>query len=473
MSKWLLRGLYFVMLLGIVASMPWAMRLYEPIEKNNKAVQALELKQYDQAIEYLSQAREAKPDDAVIRRNLAVAYNSKALELDGKGKEEEAIAYYQRALELEPQNLTVMRNLVATLNNLAVARSKAHQFLEAQNFFEQANKWLEKLRDETLERSVKDNYAALLTVWGAELLKANKNAAAAEAFRQAISLNPKNSAAMIYLGDIAYDVNDYEAAKQFYSAARQLDKEHASYLESRLDMIEKESKVENLFRELTDRQGHFRVQYVPYTEGVRIQDVLAMLEDAHDSLAETLGLRPTRTVNVKIYRAQDFYRVSALPDWATGIYDGKMRLKAEDMQNTPAQVRDLLFHEYTHALLAMNIRKSVPAWFHEGLAQLMEPRFLQNEREQQRVRAALTDGRVSFDALRESFREIHSKADAEQAYLLSKYFLASLRQRYGQEKLREWLRHMAADEDFDDAFEKVFGVPLKKVQDRWIAEQLN
>jgi tetratricopeptide (TPR) repeat protein len=472
MSKWLLRSFYLLALLALVGSMPLAMRIYEPIEKNNKALQALDQKQYDRAIEYLSEARQAKPDDNVIRHNLAVAYNAKAIELEQKGREDEALTCYERALELEPDNRVMLRNLVATLNNMAVSRSKSRQFLDAQRFFEHAGKWLDELKDDEMAQSVRTNYAGLLTVWAAELLKANNTKAAAETFRQALALNPKNAVAMIYLGDIAYDVNDYETAKSFYSAARPLDKDNNAYLDSRLAMIAKEEKVENLFRETMDRKGHFRVQFVPYSEGVAIQDVLAMLDDAHDTLAQTLGLTPTRSVNVKIYRAEDFYRVSALPDWASGIYDGKMRLKVEDMQNTPAQVRDLLFHEYTHALLAMNIRQQVPAWFHEGLAQLMEPQFAQSEREQKRVRAALTDGKLTFQALRESFRDFHTKAEAEQAYLLSKYFLASLRQRYGAAKLREWLARMANDDKFEDAFEKVYGLPLQKAQDQWIAAQV-
>ncbi len=474
MSKWLLRGLYVVLLAAIVASMPLAMRMYEPIQKNNKAIEALEQKQYDRAIEYLSQAREAKPEDPVIRRNLAVAYNSKALDLEQNGKEQEAIAFYERALAIEPDNAIVVRNLVATLNNLGVAHSKSREFLKAQQFFEQAAKWIDKLQDESISQSVRMNYAGLLTVWGAELLKANNLESAADTFRQALALNPKNAVAMIYLGDIAYDVNDYDTAKQFYSAARGIDKEHADYLDSRLSMIEKESKVEPFLREITDRRKRFRVQFVPYSEGVSIQDVLAMLDDAHDALAETLGLHPTRSVNVKIYRAEDFYRISALPGWATGIYDGKMRLKAEDMQNTPAQVRDLLYHEYTHALLAMNIRQSLPAWFHEGLAQLMEPQFSQNEREQKRMRAVLANGDLSFETLRDSFRDFRSKAEAEQAYLLSKYFLAYLRQRYGADKLRQWLVYLASnsDETFEKGFEKVYGTSLKKVQEQWIAQQV-
>ncbi len=472
MGKWILRGLYLVGIAGVVAALPLALQWYEPIEKNNQALQALEQKQYDRAIDYLSQARQAKPHDPVIRHNLAVAYNAKAIALEQEGKEEDAIEYYERALELDPKNPTLVHNLVATLNNLAVSRSKTHEFVQAQRFFEQALRWMKELPDETVEQNVRKNYSGLLALWGAELLKANKVSEAAEAFRQALALNARNAAAMIYLGDIAYEVNDYTTARAFYSAARPLDKDNASYLETRLAMIEKEEPLEKELREITDRKGRFRLQYVPYSSGVRIQDVLTLLGEASDTLGRTLGLRSTRPINVKIYRAADFYRISSLPAWASGIYDGKMRLRVEDLDNDPAQVRDLLYHEYTHALLASNIRQPLPAWFHEGLAQLMEPQFAQSEREQKRVRTALADGRISFESLRKSFRDIPSKLEAEQAYLLSKYFLAELRQRHGEDKLRQWLALMTADENFEESFEQVYGLALEKAQEQWIAQQL-
>jgi len=474
MNKWLLRSVYIIIVCATLFALPMAKRLYEPIQQNNLAVQALEQKQYDRAIEYLSQARQAKPDDSVIQRNLAVAYNSKALELEQQGKELEAITYYKKSLSLDPSNPIVTRNLVASLNNLAVTRSKAKEFLEAQKLFEEACSRLETLHDDTIVSNVRSNYAGLLTVWGYELLRHNKPQEAADAFRQALKLNKNNAVAMIYLGDIAYDLNDYDTARSFYSAARALDSENASYLDSRLTMIEKEAKLENLFRSFKDPLNRFRLQYVPYSGGVEVSQVLAMLNEAMESVGQQLGLYPNRSVNVKIYRSQDFFKVSALPEWATGIYDGKMRLKVEDMQNAPSQVRDLLFHEYTHAVLAMNIRHPLPAWFHEGMAQLMEPQFSQSIREQRRVHAALADRQVTFESLQESFKDIRSKEEAENAYLLSKYFLASLKQKYGDKKLREWLALMAQqDEKFESAFEKVYGVSLKKAQDSWIREQLD
>jgi hypothetical protein len=149
-----------------------------------------------------------------------------------------------------------------------------------------------------------------------------------------------------------------------------------------------------------------------------------------------------------------------------------MRLKVEDVQSGPAQVRDLLFHEYTHAVLAMNVKQQVPAWFHEGIAQLMEPQFSENPREQSQMRDALARKELSFETLKDSFKELGSRQDAENAYLLSKYFLANLNRRHGREKLREWVGRLAKEEKFDEAFEKVYGVKLDTAQVNWIRAQV-
>jgi hypothetical protein len=55
---------------------------------------------------------------------------------------------------------------------------------------------------------------------------------------------------------------------------------------------------------------------------------------------------------------------------------------------------------------------------------------------------------------------------------MSKYFLSYLNRRYGAEKLREWIQHLGNEEAFADAFQKVYGEPLKDVQAEWIRAQL-
>jgi len=472
MNRWLLISLNILMLGVVLAAVPYAMQNRKPFQENNRAVEALNARRYDEAIVLLKGAVSSNPDNVTFRRNLVAAYNSKALQLGKDGRDTEALTMYERALELEPQDETLVRNYVSSLNNLAVEQSNEKQFTEAQQFFERAVAMLGKLGDSKARDDIRHNYSALLTLWGAELMKRNQTNEAKLAFKQSLDLETSNAVAHVYMGDLGYEGNDYQLAKKHYAAALPLDKENHDYLSNRLQMIEDEQQVEASFKQLRDPKGRFLIQYVEYSNGVPVADLLNILNEAYDIIGKELGVYPARTVNVKIYQPKDFSKISKLPEWAIGIFDGKMRLKVDEIRSGRNQVRDLLFHEYTHAVLAMNVKQRVPAWFHEGVAQLMEPQFKENPREQAQMRDALAHNRVDFESLQNSFKEITSKGDAENAYLLSKYFLAYLNRRFGTEKLTTWVKTMTAEEPFDKAFEKVYGVSMSEAQKSWIKSQV-
>lgn len=473
MSRWLLNLLSVALVASILAAVPLAYRAYEPVHKNNRAVEAMREHKYDEAIALLSEAMLGSPDNKVFRDNLVAAYNSKAIELEKGEHDDEALAWYEKGLEIAPGNQTLLQNYITTLNNLAVHHSNERRFTESQSLFERAGKRLSTVSDEAMRTDIQRNYSSLLALWGAELMKRDQYDHARTAFDQSLQLNGENPTAAIYLGDLFYEADNYDEARRHYALAMKHDKENATYLQGRLDMIEDEAKVQGLFRKAEDRKGRFVLQHVPYTNGTPVTEILEMLDEAYEQVGRKLGIYPARRVNVKVYEGRDFYKISRLPEWAIGIFDGKLRLRLEDIQSAPAQVRDLLFHEYTHAVLAMNVKQHVPAWFHEGLAQLMEPQFAENSREQTQMRAALARKKLSFEVLKDSFRELDSRQDAENAYLLSKYFLASLNRQHGEQKLTRWIAEMASsDLKFEDAFARVYGEPLDKAQDAWIKSQL-
>lgn len=452
-------------------ALPYAVKVYRPADHNNRAVEALDARRYDQAIGLLDKAMAGSPGNTTFRQNLLLAYNAKAVEMDQAGQVEEAAGFYEKALALGPVEKPVLRNFVSSLNNRAVAKSTERDFPGSQKLFEAALEHLPALEDTSVTVEVQRNYSSLLTLWGGELMKRNQIAEARKAFEDSLGLRPDNAVANIYLGDLRYESNDYVPARGHYAAALAADTQNKDYLVNRLQMIDDEAKVEDKFRQTSDPDNHFVIQYVPYATGIPIDEVARLLGEAYKGVGRDLGLFPPRPVNVKVYESADFYRISKLPEWAIGLFDGKIRLKVEDLRSAPSQVRDLLFHEYTHAVLAMNVKQRVPAWFHEGLAQLMEPQFNESRREQAQMRDALATGKLDFAGLSESFRELSSKDDAESAYLLSKYFLIYLKRRHGPQKLVDWVRRMAAEEKFEDAFATVYGTPLSEAQSAWIKTQ--
>lgn len=470
MNRWLWIVVNVLVLGVVLAAIPYGLQARKPFEQNNKGVQALEEKRYDEAIVLLKGAVQSSPDNKDFRRNLLAAYNSKAVNLGKDGQDAEAVEFYEKALEMEPQDQVLLRNYISALNNLGVEKSNLQDFPASQQYFEKATTGLGRLADAKVRDEIRHNYSALLTLWGAELMKRNQTKEAKVSFAQALELDLKNPVAHVYLGDLGYEANDYPLSKKHYAAALPLDNDNKDYLANRLQMIDDESTVEAQFKQVTDANGRFLIQHVEYSNGTSVKEVLEMLTQAYDQIGKDLGIYPARTVNVKIYTPQDFSKISKLPEWAIGIFDGKMRLKVDEVQSAPSQVRDLLFHEYTHAVLAMNVKQKVPAWFHEGMAQLMEPQFKESPREQAQMREALARNQLDFASLQNSFKDIESKGAAENAYLLSKYFLAFLNRKHGHDKLTAWIKRMAADEKFEDAFKSVYGNSLDDAQKAWIKQ---
>lgn len=472
MNRWLLIALNIALLGLVLAAIPMLLNSREPYEANTRGVQALQAKQYDEAITLLSGAVKSRPKNPDFRHNLLAAYNSKALHMADAGKANEALEAYEQALAMAPTDQVLLKNYISTLNNLGVDESNERQFVAAQQYFEKASQALPKLADGLVKSSIRENYSALLTLWGTELMKRNQVSDSRHSLKQAVQLDPQNGVAHVSLGDLAYEANDYPNAARHYAAALPVSDENKDYLTNRLQMIQDESKLEGGFHQVRDDNGRFLLQYVNYGGGTTVTRVLQMLNEAYEIIGRDLGVYPARAVNVKVYTQDDFIKVAKLPEWAIGIFDGKMRLRVDELQSAPALVRDLLFHEYTHAVLAMNVKQEVPAWFHEGIAQLMEPQFRENSREQEQIRIAITRHQINFQDVEESFKEITNKGTAENAYLLSKYFLTHLNRKYGHEKLREWVTRLTKDEKFTEAFENVYRVKLNETQENWINSQV-
>ena len=456
----------------ILAAIPMMLHHRQPFEQNARGVDALNAKHYDEAISYLRSATERSPGNADFKHNLLAAYNSKAINLAENGETTQSLDFYEKALTLSPDDQALLKNYISTLNNLAVDFSNKRRFVPAQKYFERASQPMGRLHDPATRDEIRRNYSALLTLWGSELMKHNQVATARTSLQQALDLDTRNAVAHVTLGDLAYENNDYKLATEQYSAALPLDAQNKDYLQNRIQMMQEESKLEPFFKQLKDPKGRFYLQYVAYSGGTTVGQVLDILNDAYDTLGKDLKIYPARAVNVKIYQPADFMQVVKLPEWAIGIFDGKLRLRVDEVESAPAQVRDLLFHEYTHAVLAMNVKQKVPAWFHEGMAQLMEPQFRETASEQEHMREALARNQVSFEQLKNSFKDIQNKKDAENAYLLSKYFLAYLNRKYGHEKLTEWVQLLTKDVKFEQAFKDVYGVSLDDAQKEWIDVQV-
>ncbi len=123
--------------------------------------------------------------------------------------------------------------------------------------------------------------------------------------------------------------------------------------------------------------SHFVLHYEgkQTSEAFRGQ-ILAALESDYDDLVRDLGNPPRDNIVVTLYTERAFFDVTQAPAWTGAINDGKLRIPISGLNSLTPELGHVLKHELAHSFIAHLSGGRCPAWLHEGIAQLLEPRSL-------------------------------------------------------------------------------------------------
>jgi len=151
--------------------------------------------------------------------------------------------------------------------------------------------------------------------------------------------------------------------------------------------------------------------------------VLRYLEEARASVAQRLGAQPDEPMGVVFYGrgAYDQAHGERFSFRTVGFFDG--RIHVVSAAHPAAELRSLLFHEYTHAVFRERTGGDQPYWLNEGLAELSEresrgqPGLTRSERVQLKRRIDAGEW-ISLRRLAPSFGGL-ADDDARIAYLES------------------------------------------------------
>lgn len=96
-----------------------------------------------------------------------------------------------------------------------------------------------------------------------------------------------------------------------------------------------------------------------------------MLEAIYWQVGGALGAYPNDVLTVVLYSKEQFRDVTQSPAWAGGAFDGRIRVPVAGRVDEK-DLRRVLTHEFTHAVVHSLAPRGVPQWLNEGLAMLME-----------------------------------------------------------------------------------------------------
>ena len=369
------------------------------------------------AIAELTQAVGEHPGHAAARQQLAVAYNNYGVSLGDRGQWALAIQQLQQAMALDSANQQFRENLTKVFFNQAQDAYQRHQVLEA-----------------------------------------------VSALDQAITLTPNFPQGYALRGEIEYNRQKLKEAKAAWQRALALDPTQTALAE-RLRQVTQELPVESKFERLS--QASFDLRYEEVIEHPVGFDVQETLLEARRLVGTDFACWPRHKLVVLIYSAESFHALrQETPDWVGGQFDGKIRVPMPSSQLNQATVKQILFHEYTHALVYDLTKGQCPTWMNEGLAEY-EGRTQQAGSVARLARAYDTQRWIPWTELSAHISTSLPAEEVALAYEESYSIVAYLVKRYGFWRIRRILKAIAEGRSWDAALGEETRLTLDRLEANW------
>ena len=321
---------------------------------------------------------------------------------------------------------------------------------------------------------------AMLEQAGWEALKANRLQVAADAFREAIALDPKNAALRVGAGMAAALQRRDEDAKAHFEQALALDpkltvaraqlahvvRRQGHYQEAirLLEMVAANAPGDAAVRELLERWQRerdlhermrlevgdfFTVSFEGPEDAALASQALESLTRAYWRICDVFGAFPPKSIPVVLYTREQFRDVTRSPQWAAAAYDGIIRVPMRGAGERGEDLDRVLAHEFAHALIRSLATRNLPTWLNEGLASVLESDDLD-------WATHIVDKAGFVPPLRRltpPFAKL-SGGDAQLAYAASALAARRLLDEAGGTAVANLLRDLGAGIEFEDAFQR-------------------
>lgn len=305
------------------------------------------------------------------------------------GNTEGAISDFEKACKLDPFNDTALSNLACARNNLGVKYAKEQNFSEAIRQFQNAKaqkpedisirlnllSTLVTIKDSSeAEKEIKalvklrPNDSDLIIKAATAYQKIENSGAAISTLQEYVERAPNDSKACSTLARLLYYNGNLTDSRFYMNKSLELEPNDEKNL-AFLQKIDKEYSVEATTNSYTGI--HFELACPESFSENWAEKLLEQLENAYEEIGSKLNYYPEQKAQVLLMQTEDFKSVHDLPDWAGGLYDGKIRLPVPN-NITPTALKGAIYHEYTHHVVYLATSGKCPIWLNEGLAQIFE-----------------------------------------------------------------------------------------------------
>ena len=427
---------------------------------NNKGIDALENEDYPSAIAYFKKAQKIEPENLVVKKNLAIAYNNYGIALLDDEKFDAAIQMLVEAQKLFPDDKSFLQNIARAYNRKGIKLLEEKDYIAAKNYFSDA------IRFQPKEKQFRKNLSIAITNQARELYDNKDYEAAEQTLLEALLYDNENSYSMVYLGDIYYQNQELEMALNYYRKAYQLNKEF-DFLEKKIKEIEKEIEVEGKMQRVM--YSIFDIRFDKENEDSHIDEVRRILSDAFYEIGSYFGYYPEHKIVVIFYSAEDFKKIRKVPDWTSGLYDGKIRIPYSRKLKNRKLLKRLIRHEYTHVIIHALAKGNCATWFNEGLAKYMEYLDTESNWSMPILRKNYKRNTLMhIGDLEKEFVKIKNIEKVSLAYAQSYSMVEFIINDYGFYKIKEMLKKFAEGMSTEKVIKSDFYRSVEEFEKNWL-----
>jgi tetratricopeptide (TPR) repeat protein len=269
--------------------------------------------------------------------------------------------------------------------------------------------------------------------------------------KQALQIEPRLLQAAALLGELLYRQGDLDLAIKMYERALPgAPPSVAVAMRGRLSAWREEASLPQNHEAIKD--DRFTISFDGPVQQTLAARAVSVLNASFWRIGKVLGAYPSAPINVVLYSEKQFHDITGAPEWASGGFDGQIRIPVRGAAQNLAEFDRVLTHELTHAMLKSIASRNLPAWLNEGLAMHFEGRD-----------AALSERRlaaarlfVPLALLQTSFTRLNT-AQAVVAYEESAFATRALIDRIGPSGLGQLLEDLSTGQSLDQSIER-FGI---------------
>jgi tetratricopeptide (TPR) repeat protein len=359
-------------------------------------------------------------------------------------REREAAAkLIQQALEVNPNSL------------------EAHALLGAVAFLDGREADFQAEIKKTL--AINPVYGDVYRVAGNQAGRGYRFDEAAALTRQALTIEPDSSKALIDLGSHLLRTGDEPGARVVLERAFKLDPYHDTTKNS-LELLDSLDK----FVTITD--GDLVIRLAPEEAPVMREHLVPLAKEALATLSKRYQFTPKGPILVEMFPKHDDFavRTIGLPGFvgALGACFGRVVTLDSPRARPPGQFswQETLWHEMAHVITLQMSNNRLPRWLSEGASMYEERRGRPEwgrETELQYAQALNEDKLLKIDVIGEGF------SDPELiglTYYQASHIVEHLMETYGEPSFWALLRAYGRGLETDAAFKEIYGITVAELQ---------